>query len=243
MKLVEVISGFETAPETVEIALRLCRAVGKTPISVKDVPGFAVNRLLHVLMIEAVRLVEENVASPEDIDIACRLGLGHPMGPFELMDVTTSSLCLQAQEIMHEAYGERFRPRPLLKQRVGAGMVGGGETRAGAVKVRREVDMSLFDLSGKVSIVTGSSRGIGRAIAERMAEAGAKVVISSRKQEACDAVAAGINDRYGDEKRSPLPPVFHPKISCRPSSSRLSVNLDAWILWSAMPPPTFISDR
>lgn len=125
MKLVEVMPGIETAADTVETAMRLCREVGKKPIAIKDVPGFAVNRLLHVFMIEAVRLVEEGVASPEDIDIACRLGLGHPMGPFELMDATTSSLCLQAQEIMHEAYGERFRPRPLLKQRVRAGIVGG----------------------------------------------------------------------------------------------------------------------
>lgn len=125
MKLVEVIPAFDTAPETVETALRLCREVGKTPIRIKDVAGFAVNRLLHVFMIEAVRLVEEGVASPEDIDTACRLGLGHPMGPFELMDATTSSLCLQAQQIMHDAYGERFRPRPLLKQRVHAGLVGG----------------------------------------------------------------------------------------------------------------------
>ena len=99
--------------------------IGKEPIRVKDVPGFAVNRLLHVLMIEAVRLVEEDVATPEDIDLACRLGLGHPMGPFQLMDATTSSLCLEAQEIMFQAYGERFRPRPLLKQRVKAGYVGG----------------------------------------------------------------------------------------------------------------------
>ena len=92
---------------------------------IKDVAGFAVNRVLHAFLIEAVRLVEEGVATPEDIDTACKLGLGHPMGPFELMDVTTSSLCLQAQEIMFEAYGERFRPRPLLKQRVRAGLVGG----------------------------------------------------------------------------------------------------------------------
>jgi len=125
MKLVEVIPAFDTAPETLETALRLCRAVGKTALPIKDVPGFAVNRLLHVFMIEAVRLVEEGVATPEDLDTACRLGLGHPMGPFELMDATTSSLCLQAQEIMHDAYGERFRPRPLLKQRVAAGLVGG----------------------------------------------------------------------------------------------------------------------
>jgi 3-hydroxybutyryl-CoA dehydrogenase len=125
MKLVEVMPGIETAPETGDMAMRLCREVGKTAVAIKDVPGFAVNRLLHVLMIEAVRLVEEGVATAEDIDIACRLGLGHPMGPFELMDATTSSLCLQAQQIMFEAYGERFRPRPMLKQRVQAGYVGG----------------------------------------------------------------------------------------------------------------------
>jgi len=125
MKLVEVIPGVETTEAALAEAMDLCASIGKLPIRVKDVTGFAVNRLLHVTMIEAVRLVEEGVASPEDIDLACRLGLGHPMGPFELMDATTSSLCLQAQQIMFDAYGERFRPRPLLKQRVQAGYVGG----------------------------------------------------------------------------------------------------------------------
>lgn len=125
MKLVEVIPSFETTTDTIAFATRLCVGAGKTPIPVKDVAGFAVNRLLHAFMIEAVRLVEEGVATVEDIDMACRLGLGHPLGPFELMDLTTSSLCLQAQEIMFESYGERFRPRPLLKQRVRAGLTGG----------------------------------------------------------------------------------------------------------------------
>ncbi len=129
MKLVEVIPGFATSEETLAQAMKLCQSAGKTPVRVKDVAGFAVNRVLHAFLIEAVRLVEEGVASPEDIDVACRLGLGHPMGPFELMDATTSSLCLQAQEIMQEAYGERFRPRPLLKQRVRAGLVGGPQAR------------------------------------------------------------------------------------------------------------------
>ncbi|KKC26085.1 3-hydroxyacyl-CoA dehydrogenase family protein [Sphingomonas sp. SRS2] len=125
MKLVEVIPGFETAETTTEAAMRLTASAGKTPIRVKDVAGFAVNRMLHMFMIEAVRLVEEGVATPEDIDTACQLGLGHPIGPFALMDAVTSSLCVQAQEIMQEAYGERFRPPPLLKQRVRAGFVGG----------------------------------------------------------------------------------------------------------------------
>jgi len=125
MKLVEVIPGFETAPATIDTAMRLTAGAGKTPIRVKDVAGFAVNRMLHMFIIEAVRLVEEGVATPEDLDTACRLGLGHPIGPFALMDAVTSSLCVQAQEIMQEAYGERFRPPALLKQRVRAGFVGG----------------------------------------------------------------------------------------------------------------------
>jgi 3-hydroxybutyryl-CoA dehydrogenase len=124
MQLVEVIPHFGTAEATVERAMAYCRDAGKTPIRVKDVVGFAVNRVLHAFVIEAVKLVEEGVATPEDIDLACKLGLGHPIGPFELMDVTTSSLCLQVQEILHQAYGERFRPPALLKQRVNAGYLG-----------------------------------------------------------------------------------------------------------------------
>jgi 3-hydroxybutyryl-CoA dehydrogenase len=125
MKLVEVIPAFSTAPEIVARIRELCHEVGKTTVLIKDVTGFAVNRMLHAFVIEAIRLVEEGVASPEDIDLACRLALGHPMGPFELMDATSSHLCLQVHEILHDAYGERFRPRPLLKQRVKAGFVGG----------------------------------------------------------------------------------------------------------------------
>lgn len=125
MKLVEVVPAIFTSEACVARAYALAEAAGKVPIRVKDVPGFAINRVLHVFMIEAVRLIEEGVVSVEDLDTACRLGLGHPMGPFELMDATTSSLCLSAQQIMFEAYGERFRPRPLLKQRVAAGLIGG----------------------------------------------------------------------------------------------------------------------
>jgi 3-hydroxybutyryl-CoA dehydrogenase len=124
MKLVEVIPGLDTAPEVVELTMQVCRDIGKTPIRVKDVVGFAVNRVLHAMVLEAIRLVEEGVATPEDIDLACKLGLGHPIGPFELMDVTQNSLSLQVQGILHEAYGERFQPRPLLKQMVKAGYNG-----------------------------------------------------------------------------------------------------------------------
>lgn len=124
MKLVEVIPGLDTDAAIVAEVSELLRAIGKAPVTIQDVVGFAVNRLLHAFFIEAVRLVEEGVATPQDIDTACKLGLGHPVGPFELMDGVTNSLSLEVQEILHQAYGERFLPRPLLKQMVKAGYNG-----------------------------------------------------------------------------------------------------------------------
>lgn len=125
MKLVEVIPAFGTDDAVTAQVTDMLRHIGKEPVQVKDVAGFAVNRLLHAMLIEAVKLVEEGVATPEDLDTACRLGLGHAIGPFALMDAVTSSLCLQVQDILHDAYGERFRPPALLKQRVAAGLTGG----------------------------------------------------------------------------------------------------------------------
>lgn len=124
MKLVEVVPGLETEEHVVTTVMDICRAIGKTPIRVKDVAGFAVNRLLHAMWIEAERCVEEGVATPEDIDIACRLGLGHPVGPFQLMDLVTNELTLNIQEILHQTYGPRFMPRPVLRQKVDAGHSG-----------------------------------------------------------------------------------------------------------------------
>jgi 3-hydroxybutyryl-CoA dehydrogenase len=124
MKLVEVIPALDTDDSTVAQVMAECVEIGKTPVKVKDVVGFAVNRLLHAMMIEATRLVEEGVASPADIDVACRLGLGHPIGPFQLMDATQISLSLQVQEILFDAYGDRFKPRPVMKQMVSAGYNG-----------------------------------------------------------------------------------------------------------------------
>lgn len=124
MKLVEVIPGLDTADETVVAVTAVCEEAGKTPVPIKDVVGFAVNRLIHIFWIEAMRLVEEGVATPEDIDTACKLGMGLPVGPFRLMDAVTNNLTLDVQEILHEAYGPRFMPRPLLKQMVKAGYNG-----------------------------------------------------------------------------------------------------------------------
>lgn len=127
MQLVEIIPGFATDAAVVDWTANLLAEIGKQPVRIRDVAGFAVNRMLHALLIEAITLVDEGVATPEDLDTACRLGLGHPIGPFAMMDLVTSDLCLQVQEILHDAYGERFRPPGLLKQRVAAGYAGGRE--------------------------------------------------------------------------------------------------------------------
>ena len=124
MKLVEVIPGVETKEEIVVFMMECCRKINKVPIRVKDVTGFAVNRILHAMWIEAYRLLEEGVATPEDIDTACKLGLGHPIGPFALMDLTSNDLNLKVGEVLYDTYGERFKPRPILKQKVYANHLG-----------------------------------------------------------------------------------------------------------------------
>ena len=124
MKLVEVIRGMDTDDDVIAAAREVCIAAGKTPIDVKDVVGFAVNRILFAMWDEVLRLAEQGACTPEDIDIGCKLGLGHPVGPFELMDNISNTLNLQVAEILHEAYGERFNPRPILRQMVKAGRAG-----------------------------------------------------------------------------------------------------------------------
>jgi 3-hydroxybutyryl-CoA dehydrogenase len=124
MQLVEVIPGLDTDPGYADAVSETLRRIGKSPIRVKDVAGFAINRLLHALVIESIRLVEEGVCTPADIDLGCKLGLGHPIGPFELLDNTTNALSRDVHEVLYKAYGERFLPRPLLRQMVDAGYDG-----------------------------------------------------------------------------------------------------------------------
>ena len=121
MKLVEVICALDTDHAVVDRVFALMESVGKEPVRVRDVVGFAINRALHAFFIESIRLVEEGVISAEDMDRACKTGLGHPVGPFELMDATKNDLGLQVQEILLENYGERFRSPSLLRTMVAAG--------------------------------------------------------------------------------------------------------------------------
>lgn len=125
MKLVEVIRGSETSDATVRLARDLCVKLGKEPVEVKEAPGFVVNRLLVPMMNEAFNLLQEGVASPEDIDKAMKLGTNMPMGPFELMDYTGIDIALDVMEVLFRETGDpKFRPSPLLRKYVRAGRLG-----------------------------------------------------------------------------------------------------------------------
>lgn len=125
MKLVEVVRGVLTSEETVNQVKDLGRLMGKTPIVSADSPAFIVNRLLHALGVEATRIVEEGVGTVEDVDTGARLGLGHPMGPFELFDYLNAIPLFQhVSDYMAQELGDRFRLPVWVKNLVRAGQVG-----------------------------------------------------------------------------------------------------------------------
>lgn len=124
LKLVEVVRGSSTSDATIQAVIQVCERMGKSPIVVKDVAGFAVNRLIFLFMNEAMEALMEGVSTAEEIDKACRLGLNHPMGPLELADLVGLDVTLSIMESLHAEHGERFRPCPLLKNLVRAGYLG-----------------------------------------------------------------------------------------------------------------------
>ena len=125
MKLVEVVRTITTSDATVETVMDLVWKLGKEPIKAKDNSGFVVNLLLVPYMLDAIRALETNVASIEDIDKGMQLGAGHPMGPFTLLDFVGLDTTLKISEIMFAEYREkRYAPPPLLKRMVIAGMFG-----------------------------------------------------------------------------------------------------------------------
>lgn len=125
MALVEVVWGPQTSDATLEAAVRFARRLGKEPIVVRDAPGFASSRLGIVLGMEAIRMVEQGVASPEDIDKAMELGYRHPMGPLKLTDLVGLDVRLGIAEYLHEALGsDAFTPPNLLRRMVAEGKLG-----------------------------------------------------------------------------------------------------------------------
>jgi 3-hydroxybutyryl-CoA dehydrogenase len=124
MELVEIVVAEQTTAETVAFAREFVADIDRTAIEVEDAPGFASSRLGVALGVEAMRMVQEGVASPRDVDAAMELGYNHPMGPIELGDVVGLDVRLDILEHLRAELGERFRPPRVLKQKVRAGKLG-----------------------------------------------------------------------------------------------------------------------
>lgn len=125
MKLVEVVRGLNTADEPFKAAYDLMKEVGKTPIEAGEGPGFVVNRILVPMVNEGIFVLQEGLASAEDIDIGLQLGAGHPMGPLHLADLIGLDTCLAIMETFYAETGDtKYRPAPLLRKMVRAGKLG-----------------------------------------------------------------------------------------------------------------------
>jgi 3-hydroxybutyryl-CoA dehydrogenase len=124
MRLVEIVRGLETDDETYRIAKTVAERMGKETVAVSESPGFVTSRINVLLGNEAFYLLQEGVASAEDIDKAIKLGLNHPMGPFELVDLVGLDTRLSVLEFLHHRLGEKYRPCPLLVKYVKAGRLG-----------------------------------------------------------------------------------------------------------------------
>ncbi len=125
MKLVEVIRGSKTSEDTIDIIVEVAKMMGKEPIIVnKDTAGFIVNRILILALNEAAFLVEEGIASPEDIDKAIKLGLNWPMGPLALLDYIGEDTALAISEVLKQELGAKYSPSPILEKMVKKGHLG-----------------------------------------------------------------------------------------------------------------------
>jgi 3-hydroxybutyryl-CoA dehydrogenase len=124
MKLLEVVRGLETDAETLAAAVEIGKRMGKEVVVVKEAPGLITSRINAMIGNEAFYMLQEGIATAEDIDKALKLGLNHPMGPFELVDLVGLDTRLHILEYLHKSLGEKFRPCPLLAQYVKAGRLG-----------------------------------------------------------------------------------------------------------------------
>lgn len=124
MKLIELVHTAETTEDTLAAAEAVAQQMGKETVRVKESPGFVTSRINALIGNEAFRLLEEGVATPADIDKALKLGLNHPMGPFEMVDLVGLDVRLAILEYLYRTLGERFRPSRLLVEHVEAGRLG-----------------------------------------------------------------------------------------------------------------------
>lgn len=124
MKLVELVRGLETAEETLDEIALVATRMGKETVRVRESPGFVTSRINALIGNEAFRMLETGVGSPEDVDKALKLGLNHPMGPFEMVDLVGLDVRLAVLEHLYATLGETYRPSNLLRQHVKAGRLG-----------------------------------------------------------------------------------------------------------------------
>lgn len=124
MKLIEVVKALDTTPETIAVMEEVSAKMGKETVLVKESPGFVTSRINAMIGNEAFYMLQEGVASARDIDKALKLGLNHPMGPFELVDLVGLDTRLSILQYLHRTLGEKFRPCPLLEQHVKDGRLG-----------------------------------------------------------------------------------------------------------------------
>ncbi|MBR1815022.1 MAG: 3-hydroxybutyryl-CoA dehydrogenase [Lachnospiraceae bacterium] len=125
MKLIEVIAGLNTPQETVDCINKISEQIGKTPVQVQEAAGFVVNRILVPSINEAICILNEGIASVEDIDTAMKLGANHPMGPLQLGDFIGLDICLAVMETLYNETGDpKYRPCPLLRKMVRGGRLG-----------------------------------------------------------------------------------------------------------------------
>jgi len=124
MRLVELVKTPFTSEETVTACREVGRRMGKEAVVVRDSPGFITSRVSALISNEAFAILEAGIASPEDIDRALKLGLNHPMGPLELVDLVGLDVCLSVLEYLHQMLGEKYRPSPLLQRYVTEGRLG-----------------------------------------------------------------------------------------------------------------------
>lgn len=124
MKLLEIVRGLETSEATVSACAEVGRRMGKEVVIVRESPGFITSRINAMIGNEAFFMLQEGIASATDIDKALKLGLNHPMGPFELVDLVGLDVRLSILEYLHKTLGEKYRPCPLLAQYVKAGRLG-----------------------------------------------------------------------------------------------------------------------
>src|SRR6202521_6034348 len=124
MKLLEVVCALETDEDTLASAVEVGKRMGKEVVVIKEAPGFITSRINAMIGNEAFYMLQEGIASATDIDKALKLGLNHPMGPFELVDLVGLDTRLNILEYLHKSLGEKYRPAPLLVQYVKAGRLG-----------------------------------------------------------------------------------------------------------------------